>query len=253
MPATYERKPFPWPNGATAAVSLTFDDSRLSQIDHGIPILNAAGLRGTFYISPSHFEGRLDGWKAALADGHEIGNHSMTHPCTGNYSWSRTHVAEDHDLRSIARDIDEAQDYIQAEIGVRPVTFAYPCGRTTVGRGVNSRSYVPVVAERFLIGRDADLFCVNVPGIADPACAAGCSMDDQPFESVKRLVDMAVRESGWLILYGHETAPERKVQLTTTTEVLSQLCEYLASRKEIWTDTVAAVGRHFVDKTAGLP
>ena len=76
-----------WPDGKKAAVSLSFDDARLSQVDTGIPVLDEFEVKATFYLSVEAMRERLDGWKKAAANGHEIGNHSMTHPCSGNFAW----------------------------------------------------------------------------------------------------------------------------------------------------------------------
>ena len=80
---------FAWPDGKRAAVSLTFDDARPSQLDAGVPMLDAYGFKATFYIATARAQERLSEWKDVLATGHEIGNHSMRHPCTGNFSWAR--------------------------------------------------------------------------------------------------------------------------------------------------------------------
>ena len=78
-----------WPSGKKMALSLTFDDARFSQIDTGIPLLDKYGVKATFYISPGSMLQRADGWKSAVMNGHEIGNHSLYHPCSGNFTWSR--------------------------------------------------------------------------------------------------------------------------------------------------------------------
>jgi peptidoglycan/xylan/chitin deacetylase (PgdA/CDA1 family) len=67
----------PW-NGHQAAVSLTFDDGNPSQLDVAIPELNKYGFHGTFFLIANHLD-RLDDWKKASAQGHEIGNHSLDH------------------------------------------------------------------------------------------------------------------------------------------------------------------------------
>jgi peptidoglycan-N-acetylglucosamine deacetylase len=89
---------FQWPRGKRAAISLSFGDARLSQIDRGIAILDKHGVKATFYVSPDGLRKRLSGWRAAVEAGHEIGNHTVHHPCTGNFSWSRGHALEDYDL-----------------------------------------------------------------------------------------------------------------------------------------------------------
>src|SRR4051794_24850447 len=98
---------FEWPNGKRAAVSLSFDDSRLSQIDAGLALLRKEKVKATFYVEAPGMEKRIEGWKTAVAEGHEIGNHTVTHPCTGNYPFSRNNALEDYDLKRMAREMDE--------------------------------------------------------------------------------------------------------------------------------------------------
>ncbi len=73
---------FRWPGGKRAALSLSFDDARSSQIDIGLALLAGYGIKVTFYVLVPEVQRRLDGWKSAVAYGHEIGNHSLHHPCT---------------------------------------------------------------------------------------------------------------------------------------------------------------------------
>ena len=87
---------FSWPDGKKMAISLTFDDARLSQIDRGIPVLDKYNVKGTFYLSPGLMMERIEGWKEAIKKGHDIGNHSLVHPCTGNFLWSRERALENY-------------------------------------------------------------------------------------------------------------------------------------------------------------
>lgn len=114
---------FTWPNGKRAALSLSFDDARLSQISTGIPILNQHGVRGTFYVKPSSVDLQLEGWKAAVAVGHEIGNHTVSHPCSGNFLWSRNNALEESTLDAMEDEILRANTYIETKLGVTPRTF----------------------------------------------------------------------------------------------------------------------------------
>src|SRR5581483_6990895 len=127
-------QPFAWPNGKRAAVSLSFDDARTTQIDNGIDLLRKYGVKGTFFVVPSGVKQRLPGWKRAVALGHEIGNHSMTHPCTANYEFSAQNGLEDFTLARMAKELDDTNAAVQQMLGVKPVTFAYPCGQKSVGR-----------------------------------------------------------------------------------------------------------------------
>ena len=77
---------FVWPEGTEAAVSLTFDDGMRSQRELGVPLLNRYEVRGTFYLNPrDDYATMLDGWRDAVAAGHELGNHTISHPCSKNF------------------------------------------------------------------------------------------------------------------------------------------------------------------------
>jgi peptidoglycan-N-acetylglucosamine deacetylase len=109
---------FHWPEGKRMAISLTFDDARPSQVDVGVPILNKYDVDATFYVSPGWMEERLDAWKGAIGEGHEIGNHTLTHPCTGNFPWARDKALETFTLRDIAGEMEQANRVIQEKLGV---------------------------------------------------------------------------------------------------------------------------------------
>lgn len=159
-------KTFRWPDGKRAAISLSFDDARISQIDTGLALLNRQHVKATFFVQPENVRKRPEGWKKAVTDGHEIGNHSKSHPCTGNYTFSRANALEDYSLKMMAAQLDGANAEIESLLGVKPRTFAYPCGQKFVGRGLDVRSYVPLVADRFLAGRRYLDESANDPGLA---------------------------------------------------------------------------------------
>jgi peptidoglycan-N-acetylglucosamine deacetylase len=234
---------FEWPDGKRAAVSLSFDDGRESQIDTGLPLLKGLGLKVTFFVNPGAVERRLRGWKQAVADGHEIANHSLTHPCTGNYAFSARNALENYDLTMMAQQLDGANDRIQQLLGVTPATFAYPCGLKFVGRGVNVKSYVPLVAKRFIVGRGYLDEAPNNPAMADLSQAMGTAFDNMDFAQMKAIVDGAVKDGRWVIFAGHEIG-ERRFQ-STDAKALELLSAYLKDpANSIWTGTVAEIGTY---------
>ena len=238
---------FAWPKGKKAAVSLTFDDARLSQIDNGMPVFRARKVRATFYVQPGDVARRLPGWKKAVKEGHEIGNHTMTHPCTGNYAFSRDNALEDMSLDDMAREIDTATREIEDKLGVRPESFAYPCGQTFVGRGRDLRSYVPLVAERFLTGRLWLGEAANDPEICDPYQLLAVESDGKTFEELKPLLESAAAEGRWLVLAGHEIG-DGGFQ-TTLVKTVDDLCRYAADPANgLWIDTVGTIGRYVIEK-----
>ena len=74
----------PWPDGKSAAIVLTYDDALASQLDVAVPQLDAARLKGTFFLSGRLTATAMNRWRRAQRRGHELGNHSVNHPCGGS-------------------------------------------------------------------------------------------------------------------------------------------------------------------------
>jgi peptidoglycan/xylan/chitin deacetylase (PgdA/CDA1 family) len=187
----------------------------------------------------------LAGWKKAVANGHEIGNHTAKHPCSGNFSWSREKALENYSLPEMQRELDQANAAIERLLGVKPTTFAYPCGQKFVGRGLSVKSYVPLVAEQFIVGRGAFDEVGNDPNFCDLAQATGVSLDGLDFDQAKQLIDKAAAEGRWLIFFGHEIGPVGHQTIATST--LQALCRYAQDPANgLWIDTVETIGRYIL-------
>ncbi len=234
---------FQWPDGNSMALSLTWDDARNSQVTVGTPLLDKYGIKATFYVVPSAVEEELQGWKTALANGHEIGNHSLVHPCSGNFLWARDKALEDYSLPQMARELEKANGEINKLLGVVPTAFAYPCGQTFVGRGEHTKSYVPLVAKQFSSGRTWLDEAANDPAFCDMSRLTGLEMDGKTFDEIIELVENARKHGLWLILGGHEIG--EKNRQTTETEMLEKLLPYLADPKhKIWTAPVGEISTY---------
>jgi peptidoglycan/xylan/chitin deacetylase (PgdA/CDA1 family) len=234
---------FSWPKGKQAAVSLSFDDARPSQVDKGTAVLDQYNVKATFYLVPSTVEQRLPGWKKAVASGHEMGNHSLNHPCTGNFTWSRQKALEEYTLEKMNEELVEANKRLQQLLGVKPEVFAYPCGQTFVGRGVNTKSYIPVVAKLFASGRGWLDEGPNDPTFCDMAQLTGIEMDGKDFEQILPLLEEAKKTGKWVVLAGHEMG-ESGPQ-TTRLSMLRKLLVYAQDPANgIWLAPVGAVGKY---------
>lgn len=244
--ASVDKNPsdFAWPDGKRMALSLSFDDARESQLDVGLPILDKHDVKATFYISINRFEARLDDWKAAQAKGHEMGNHSLVHPCTGNFTWARQKALEDYTLKQMRQELQEANRMIAELTGLKPISFAYPCGQTFAGRGKKLKSYVPLVAEMFLSGRGWLDEGPNDPAFCDLAQLLAMEFDGKTFDQILELIANAQERGGWLILAGHDIGVEPDRQ-TTLTKTLDLLCEYAKNPENgVWIDTVGNVAQY---------
>ncbi|WP_128547026.1 polysaccharide deacetylase family protein [Larkinella soli] len=232
-----------WPEGKRVAVSLSFDDARLSNVDAGTALLDQYGVKATFFVLPGGVEKRLDGWKKAVASGHEIGNHSVNHPCSGNFPWSRQKALEDYTLERMRTELLEANRQVERLLGVKPEVFAYPCGQSFVGRGRDTKSYVPVIAELFLAGRGWLDEAPNDAGYCDMAQLTGIETDGKDFAQIREVIEKAREQGQWVVLAGHETA-EAGAQ-TTRLQMLKQLCEYAKDPANgVWIAPIGTVAKY---------
>lgn len=236
---------FAWPNGKRAAVSLTFDDARRSHPLTGADLLADFETKVTFYVVPDAVEAQLDGWKRLVAAGHEMGNHSLRHPCSGNFVWARDKALETYTLRQMRREIVAANEAIERLLGVVPTSFAYPCGQSFVGRGSGTESYVPLIAALFVSGRGWLDEAPNDPAYVDMSQITGVEMDGKDFEEVRALVEAAAHDGAWLVLAGHEIGSAGRQ--TTRVSMLRKLLAYLQEpTNQIWAAPVGDIGEYVV-------
>ena len=228
---------FIWPEGKKMALSLTFDDARLSQIDTGIPLLDKYGVKATFYVSPGSMMKRFDKWKLAVLNGHDIGNHSLNHSCSGNFTWSRNKALEEYTLEKMKNELDSANMLIKEMLCIQPLSFAYPCGQTFIGRGINVQSYVPLIAIMFETGRGWLNEAPNDPAFCDLAQLNGAELDGKSFEQVLKLIETAKTNGHWLILAGHEMNEEGFQ--TSQLKTIEAICKYAKDPGNgIWIDNI---------------
>lgn len=238
---------FTWPEGKQIAISLSFDDARASQVDAGTALLDQYGVKATFYVVPNSVKQRLEGWKKAVTNGHEIGNHSFNHPCTGNFPWSRQKAIENYTLKQMQNELILTNKAIKELLGVEAEVFAYPCGQTYIGRGKNTKSYVPVVSKLFLSGRGWLDEGPNAPQFCDLAQLTGMEMDGKDFDQILPLIENAKKSGAWLVLAGHEMGASGNQ--TTRLSMLKKLIEYAQNPANgIWIAPVGTVAKYIKGK-----
>lgn len=119
--------------GKQCAVVLTYDDAINEHLDNALPMLDSLGLKATFYVTAfsTSMQKRMSEWQRLAGQGHELGNHTLYHPCIGGPG--REWVNRDYDLRnySVKRMEDETRMtnlFLQALDGKTKRTFAFTCG-----------------------------------------------------------------------------------------------------------------------------
>lgn len=101
-------------------IAITLDcaygDTRTDQL---LDILDEYGVKVTWFVTGNWAETYPDHLRDFLSRGHEIGNHSYTHP----------HM-QDETYERVLREINRTSDAVEAATGIRPVLFRPPYGET---------------------------------------------------------------------------------------------------------------------------
>lgn len=180
-------------------VSFTFDDFPLSAAENAAAILNAHGVRGTFYAATGLIGESHPLWPMATraslplleADGHEIGLHTHSH----KRAW-------EYDAEAFKADLATNEMAIRTELGTySPETFAYPYG---IGHFGHKRW----LARTMRASRSVHPG-INA-GLIDPHFLRAFELIDcalSPAEA-SSLIDRAVEERGWLIFVSHDVSDE---------------------------------------------
>ncbi len=196
------------------AVSLTYDDGLPSHLDVAAPALERRGLRGTFYVTWDNIVDRLGDWEKLPARGHELGAHTMYHPC--NIGTLGTEPFADREFRPLEAWLDKVAG------PDRPRDFAYPCDVTDLGPGTPNaeRARYEAMLQRLGIASAR-----NSEGPPNPASwarrhpfrlqALAVGYDAQPLD-VFNYLQLARHERRWAILVFHQVGqgPERDGAVT---------------------------------------
>ena len=233
-------------NRKRAAVVLTYDDALNVHLDNAIPLLDSLGLKATFYLS-SYSPGcrtRLNDWRKAAMTGHELGNHTLFHPCVGNSS-GREWVIADYDMSkySVRRMVDETRMnnvFLEALDGKTQRTFAYTCGDMKVGDSffINhlKNDFIAARAVRHQMRsiREIDLYNVDCYAINGDT---GAQMIE--------LVKSAIQKGSLLVFLFHGVGGEHalNVSLPAHRELLRFLKE---QEKQIWIAPMVDVGKYII-------
>jgi len=184
-------------NGQRAAVSLTFDDGLPVQIEHAIPELDARDIKGTFFVIQNSMydtEFRRDTWLAAIANGHEIGSHSVNHRKPSEIS-----------VEESRRDVIDSKRFLQDKLGTDIVSYAYPYTHVTDANLAAARkTYLQARGGR---AARADRYIVQGDGVNmhnTPCLHVGPGA----LHEVPGWIETALERGAWLTLMFHGIGPD---------------------------------------------
>lgn len=107
----------PTPIVANKTIALTFDDGPGPYTAHLLDILDQYGAKATFFLIGSKVSGQASVVRSIQARGHQLGNHSWSHPELPKLS-----------VDQIAGEIDRTNEAIRQATGVKPSILRPPYG-----------------------------------------------------------------------------------------------------------------------------
>jgi len=216
-----------WPKGKTA-ISLSYDDSLHSQLDHAVPALGRYGFLASFYVLPTSdaFQTRLEEWRMLSMKGHELGNHTLLHSCSGSLP-NRDWVESDRDLdtqsaKSVVNEVRLANVLLQALDGKTQRTFTIPCGDLLAGE----TNYVELIRDDFL--------AIKGQGVNSGFSSLHVAINQSGADLINLVKEQTSKTQLINILF-HGVGADH---LSVSTKAHDQLLKFLSENQDIyWVDT----------------
>lgn len=223
-------KVVPW-NGHKAATSLTFDDGDPSQLDVAVPDLDQRHMKGTFFLIANHIE-RKDDWRKVLADGHEIGNHTLDHKHANELT------PGDEESQ-----VDGALHVLKKEFGIPIYSFAYPYAEITPGlRNWVEKTHLLARGggdgPRLEIMPDQEPDWFNIPSRA--------TLTGLPLATYQKWIKDDYKKGGWLVWMIHGLEGTKTGWEPISRKNFEGILDGIQS-KDIWVGTFLEVGAYLRD------
>ena len=241
--------PFRWPEGRTCAVSLTYDDALPVHYEHVGPQLEAHGLRGTFYLNIAADPTRNPApWRELAARGHELGNHTLFHPCRryplSRHPWlEKSFDLRDYTPNRLRSEVQVANAFLCLLDGRTDRTFAHTCYDMHIGRLWNKRPISDLVRTQFIAARamktNRPIIISRSLDLMRLGCyeADGCNLD-QLCDQIRAAQDQA----GWLVLTIHGVGMGTHGQFLDP-GTHAALIDWFAEQRQIWVNPFIDVAK----------
>ncbi len=231
--STQETKSQVW-NNHKAAVALTYDDALNVHLDKVIPVLDSLHFKGTFYIpgNAAAFDSRLEDWRHIACNGHELGNHTLFHPCAGKPK-GREWVSPDHDLDnySVTQILDEIKlnnTLLKAIDGKNLRTFAYTCGDMSVG----DSDFSKLIKDDFAGARGVSFQFEKINTI-DLLNIKAFFVTNQTGDELINLAKQAIEEDALIVFLFHGVGGEHSINIPLSEH--NKLVNFLkTNEKDFW-------------------
>jgi len=219
------------------------------------PLLARKGLTGTFNVyCHDHFTANTDKWKPVAAFGHELGNHTLFHPCRRDpeerYDWLAPHY--DLCAYTAQRWLDEmrvANCLLRAIDGRSERTYGNTCCNTSIGRGAHEVDLAGLIDRLFVAGRGPCNARIVQPSSIHYAALGHFNGDGKTFDDIRAHIELASDRGGWIIFMFHGVGSETHAGFIEPGQH-AMLVDFLAANAgRIWAASMVNVAGHL--KQAG--
>ena len=200
---------------STGSIALTFDDGPTDDTERILDRLAAGDVRAAFFMVGRQVERHPAIARRVVAEGHEVGNHSYSHPA---YLY--------RSARETRRELERTQEVIAATAGVRPYWARPPYG-------VRSRAY-------FAAARDLGLRTVQWT-------VSGYDWKPRPAERIA--LDVIRNLSAGSIVLLHDGDSEGKRDRRATVAAVPRIIAAAHARQL----TISPLARLLDDQTTSSP
>lgn len=240
--SVYAQSPQSW-QGKKCAVVITYDDAIDQHLDNAIPVLDSLGLKATFYLTAfsTSMQTRLNDWKKLSVKGHELGNHTLFHPCIGGSG--RQWLAKEYDMNfyTVKRMVDETRMtnlFLHALDGKTKRTFAFTCGDMKVG----DSSFINAMKNDFVAARAVrnEMHKINEIDLYNVDCYM---VNNHSFEQMKEWVDKAIQTNSLLVVLFHGVGGGNALDVSI--QAHWAILKYIKqNEKDIWVAPMVEVAEH---------
>lgn len=221
--------------GFKGALSYTFDDALQNQVTR-YENINGVGIHVTFYLVNFNLASNPI-WEKAVADGHELGNHTQNHcQSSGTQCLGGT-------FQGVDKELDNNTAFLMAKPGVTGVySFASPYG---------DGGWAEPASQRFLLGRGvSDSNGGVLPNDNTNPFTLPCHITNTAEPAVDGLNKISddVRSKGtWRTILMHsvdDTISDGAYQPIKLADAIDTMT-YTKGLGDVWADTVIAIGAYW--------
>lgn len=240
------KKSFVWPKNAKCCVTLTYDDGLNSHLDHAVPMLNAHDLRATFYphIMSLDFQNRFNEWAEVVKKGHEIGNHTVFHPCRKKIGLSDEYDLRGYTIRRWIQEVELANWILQQLDGRAERSFGNTCWDNWVGQGNQKYCIGNLASGLFMAARgERNNSFVNPFSFYRYNLGTMCG-DNMKASQLIDKVNQCASRGHWIIITFHGIGKNTHELFIETNEHEALLMWLEANKQTIWTTTLMQGIKH---------